>query len=155
VADAPAYRDCVASVARERKYLMTVDGFSLEQTREFLRNIESAGWPCVMATAGQRMIGWCDIMPKTVPGFTHGGTLGMGVLQEWRGQGIGRRLLGECLALGRTAELERIELAVYADNNRAIRLYESMGFVLEGRRSQVRKIDGQSQDELLMAFRYA
>ena len=52
--DAVAYRDCVAAVARERKYLVTVDGFSLQETRTFLQTIEARGWPCAVAIARQR-----------------------------------------------------------------------------------------------------
>lgn len=78
----------------------------------------------------------------------------MGVLKEWRGQGIGRRLISGCLALARPAGLERIELIVYSDNVAAIRLYESAGFIREGRKQQARRIDGICQDELLMALRF-
>ena len=152
--DAAGYCSCVAAVARERKYLVTVDGFSLNETRAFLQGIESAGWPCAVAIAEGSLIGWCDIIPRTAVGFTHVGTLGVGVTRDWRGQGIGRRLIVECLAQARGSGLERIELVVYSDNVRAMHLYESLGFQHEGRRVGARKIDGYYQDELLMALRW-
>ena len=37
---------------------------------------------------------------------------------------------------GETRALERIDLEVRADNGAAIRLYERLGFVLEGRRAK-------------------
>ena len=152
--DAAAYCKCVAAVAQERKYLVTVEGFSLEETRSFLQAIEARGSPCTVATADGVLIGWCDIIPKTARGFTHVGTLGVGLAWEFRGQGIGRRLLIECLSQAREIGLERIELVVYSDNPRAIHLYESLGFLHEGRKVQARKIDGYHQDELLMALRF-
>jgi RimJ/RimL family protein N-acetyltransferase len=47
--------------------------------------------------------------------------------------------------------LHRLELTVMARNTRAIRLYERMGFSVEGRRSECLLIDGQFIDELTMA----
>jgi len=152
--DAAEYCSCVAAVARERKYLVTVDGFSLNETKTFLQGIESAGWPCTVAIADGALIGWCDIIPRTALGFTHVGTLGVGVARDWRCQGIGRRLIVECLAQARQTGLERIELVVYSDNARAVHLYESLGFRHEGRKVGARKIDGYHQDELLMALRW-
>jgi RimJ/RimL family protein N-acetyltransferase len=133
---------------------VTVEGFSLSETRSFLQTIETRGWPCTVAVADDAVIGWCDIIPRPAQGFTHVGTLGAGVAQEWRGQGIGRRLLVDCLAQAREIRLERIELVVYSDNPRAMRLYESLGFQHEGRKVQARKLDGYHQDELLMALRF-
>ncbi|HWG63549.1 MAG TPA: GNAT family protein [Streptosporangiaceae bacterium] len=47
--------------------------------------------------------------------------------------------------------LHRLELSVMAHNDRAIALYERMGFSVEGRRSECLLIDGQFVDELCMA----
>jgi RimJ/RimL family protein N-acetyltransferase len=47
--------------------------------------------------------------------------------------------------------MERIELEVFASNTRAIALYERVGFVREGLKRRVRKIDGRYDDDVLMA----
>jgi RimJ/RimL family protein N-acetyltransferase len=54
------------------------------------------------------------------------------------------------LSASRTCGLERVELAVFADNLRTRRLYERMGFVAEGRRPNRAKFDGLYRDEILM-----
>lgn len=51
----------------------------------------------------------------------------------------------------RALPLHRIELRVYAFNDRAIRCYRSAGFVEEGTRRQVVFLDGQWHDELIMS----
>jgi RimJ/RimL family protein N-acetyltransferase len=150
--DAEAFRESVASVARERRYLVTLDGFPLSETRAFLQRIEKEQMPQLVAVSSGQIVGWCDIVPRQQPGFAHVGVLGLGVVREWRRRGLGRRLIQQCLELARTTHLEKIELDVYSDNPVAIHLYESAGFVQEGCRRKARKIDGTYQDVLIMGL---
>lgn len=48
--------------------------------------------------------------------------------------------------------LHRIELEVYADNHRARRVYEKVGFVVEGVRREAQVRDGVRVDEVLMGM---
>jgi ribosomal protein S18 acetylase RimI-like enzyme len=150
--DAASYCDAVRAVAAEKWYLATVDGYSLEQTREFVKAVVEGSLPQVMAVAGDVVVGFCDIIPNPAQGFTHVGRLGMGVRVEWRRQNIGRRLLDACLSLARDAALEKVELEVYSDNSAAVRLYESFGFSQEGIKERARKFEGRYQDLCMMAL---
>ena len=107
--------------------------------------------PQVLAVVEDQVVGFCDVIPHTAKGFTHVGRLGMGVRCEWRRQGIGHRLLDACLSLARNADIEKIELEVFADNVVAVRLYESFGFVHEGLKVRGRKLENRYQDLKLMA----
>jgi diamine N-acetyltransferase len=51
-----------------------------------------------------------------------------------------------------TLNLHRIQLRVYSKNKRAIRSYEKVGFVLEGRLRQNHYLDGNYIDTLLMGI---
>jgi len=63
----------------------------------------------------------------------HVAYLGMGLHDEFHGQGIGTRLLRELIMIADDwLNLRRIELTVYVDNARAIALYERHGFAIEG-----------------------
>jgi ribosomal protein S18 acetylase RimI-like enzyme len=74
----------------------------------------------------------------------------MGIIPGWRERGIGRRLIEATLAAADAAKFSRVELTVNADNERAIRLYKSHGFVEEGRKRSARFLEGQFQDVLVM-----
>jgi ribosomal protein S18 acetylase RimI-like enzyme len=150
--DAASGCAAVNAVAAEKWYLATIDGFSLDQTRTYLKNIIDGSLPQVFAVVEDEVVGFCDIVPNAAKGFTHVGRLGMGVRFEWRRQGIGRRLLDACLALARSASLEKVELEVFSDNVGAIRLYESVGFTNEGLRVRGRKLENRYQDVKLMAL---
>jgi RimJ/RimL family protein N-acetyltransferase len=150
--DAASACETVNAVAAEKWYLATVDGFSLEQTRTFLRRVIDGSLPQVLAVLGDEVVGFCDILPNPAKGFTHVGRLGMGVRLEWRRQGIGRRMLEACLSLARSAAIEKVELEVFSDNVGAIWLYESIGFSPEGLKVRGRKLENRYQDVKLMAL---
>lgn len=69
-----------------------------------------------------------------------------------QGEGIGRRAVEKLLdhAFG-AVELERVELRVFADNERAIALYESCGFRREGIERAAVLRGGRRRDVLRMA----
>lgn len=54
-------------------------------------------------------------------------------------------------AFGTTA-LHRIELDVIAFNPRALRVYERVGFVIEGRRRDAFSFDGERYDDIIMSI---
>lgn len=145
-------RDAVKAVAAEKRYLATIDGWSLQDTRAFLKHIAEGDLPQATAFAQGTVVGFCDIVAHAAVGFAHVGRLGMGVRIEWRRQGVGRRLLEACLAHAKRVALEKVELEVYSDNLGAIRLYESFGFIREGVRARGRKLEGRYQDVVLMAL---
>lgn len=147
-----SFHKCLDSVARERLYLAFVQAPSLSSTREFvLSNIADDVPQCVAVRDGE-VIGWCDICPKRLEGFTHCGTLGMGVHKDHRRLGIGRRLVAQTINRAREKGLERVELEVLASNTPAIKLYEKVGFVAEGVMKKARKIDGAYDDMVEMAL---
>lgn len=53
--------------------------------------------------------------------------MSMGVVRQWRGRGVGRRLLAALIAAARDAGLPAISLSVESDNH-AHHLYEGFGF---------------------------
>ena len=153
--DAQGHNACIGVVARERRYLGMIDAPPLADSIKFIENILAQDWPLFVAEADGRIVGWCDIGVMSRPGTSHCGVLGMGLLPEWRGKGLGRRLMELALAKAAAIGLERVQLDVYVDNVRAIALYERMGFEREGKRRRARKLDGVYTDILMMARLFA
>ena len=110
----------------------------------------------MVALVDDAVVGWCDITPASFEGMAHVGRLGMGVKAGFRGQGIGKGLLKTALDQAFRQGLERVELEVFRSNDSAVRLYEAHGFLCEGVKVGVRKLDGMADDILLFAtFRNA
>ena len=76
----------------------------------------------------------------------------MGIVPDYRGRGLGLRLINAALAEARKIGFVRIELSVHSDNARAASLYEKVGFVTEGVQRDAVKIDGQYLDTIMMAI---
>jgi len=150
---AESFRAAVDSVARERKYIGLIEAPPIESTHEFLRRILSGGGVQLLAVdPSEIVVGWCDILRNSFEGFRHVGRLGMGLLPEYRGRGLGKLLTTRTIQAARDAGMERIELEVFASNSRAIALYRSLGFVTEGAKRGARKLDGQYDDLIVMAL---
>jgi len=147
---AESFCKALDTVAKERKYLGSTTGFSLDKSIEFVQFIVDNNLSQYYAIENGEVVGWCDIIPKSYEGLTHVGVMGMGILSEYRGRGLGSQLLGKAIDHARMNGLEKVELDVYESNIGAIALYEKFGFVLEGRRIKSRKLDGNYDNILEM-----
>lgn len=149
---AASYRACLDVVARERKYLAQAEALPIERIEEFVRSSVAADAAQFVALDGERVVGWADIFPAWAHAVAHCGQLGMGVHPDYRGQGIGERLLAACIAKARTRGITRIELEARSDNQPAIGLYRKLGFVDEARKRNAMRFDGVYYDAVQMSL---
>ena len=139
-------------VARERRYLSFLEAPPLEAVRAFVLDNIKQGYPELVAVSAGRVVGWCDVVPKPRPIYAHGCVLGMGLLPEFRGQGLGDRLIRQILAAARAFGFNRVELSVRENNAGAIALYKRVGFDIEGLQRNATKVDGVYENVVLMAI---
>ncbi len=144
-------RDAVGAVAEERRYLLAVSAFSMDETRDFVRMLLDGGGIQFVAVSDSRVVGWCDVVQNRFEGTRHGGTLGMGVVREFRQRRIGSELLRRTLDAAKLKGIERVELEVFSSNQGAIELYERSGFLREGCKRRARILDDLETDIVLMA----
>lgn len=79
------------------------------------------------------VVGNLGLVVEPNPRRRHCANFGMGVRDDYQGQGVGSALMTAILDLADNwLNLHRIELTVYTDNVGAIALYEKFGFVTEG-----------------------
>ncbi|RUR19096.1 GNAT family N-acetyltransferase [Legionella sp. km535] len=142
----------VDSVARERQYLAFLEGPPINTTKDFVLQNINGNWPHVIAVIDGKIVGWCDISALDRPVFAHIGSLGIGVLAPFRGQGIGKALLKSALQKAKEKGLTRIELTVREKNISAIALYEQFGFEKEGIHKNGVCIDGKYENHIFMAL---
>jgi len=105
------FRAAVDIVAREKKYLAFLEAPPLEETTKFvLNNIEQKN-PQFVVLSDRDVVGWCDVLRNTQRTvYSHCGTLGIGLLQQFRGRGIGRQLMQTTIDAAWQCGMTRIEL---------------------------------------------
>jgi RimJ/RimL family protein N-acetyltransferase len=152
VEDIAGYWRALDSVARERRFIAFLEGPPMASTEAFVRMAIDKKYSQFVAVVDDDVVGWCDIIPIDREGMRHSGQLGMGVIAQFRGMGIGRGLLRATIDDAWAKGIKRIELEVRSSNAQAIGLYEKAGFILEGRKRRALYLDGGWDDKLVMAM---
>jgi L-phenylalanine/L-methionine N-acetyltransferase len=132
--------------------LLQVPDVPLASRLEFLQRVDPHGCRLV-ALAGGEIIGAAGLhVLQASLRRMHVRSLGLSVRTAWQGRGVGRKLLARLLDWSDNwAGVLRVELHVHADNERAIALYQSMGFVEEGRHRNYALKNGRYVDAFSMA----
>ncbi len=112
----------------------------------------------IVAEIGDKLVGY--IMCKTEFGFSNfkklgfvkkGHVVSVAVLNEHRRKGIGRAIVEESINGVKTKKCDELYLEVRCSNNEAVKLYESMGFIIKQRLKSYYR-DGE--DAYLMAIEF-
>lgn len=124
--------------------------------RELVDLAEPGAGIALVAVVGEEIGGAGVIRRQPRRRIKHVGHIGIGIAPAYQELGLGRALMVGLIDWARAQPnraVTRVDLFVFADNARAIRLYESLGFVEEGRRRRaVRYEDGRETDDLIMGL---
>jgi L-phenylalanine/L-methionine N-acetyltransferase len=92
-----------------------------------------------------------NLFPKS-PRRRHVGYVGLAVHDKWQAKGVGTALMQALIDLAdKWLNLSRLELAVFTDNEAALKLYRKLGFVIEGTHRKFAFRDGEYVDAHAMA----
>ena len=152
LADVKSLRDCIDVVARDAHFLASPEAPPEEVLVGDLRSCAERGSIHLVAKDAQRVVGWAQIERGRGASVAHRGDLGMGVLPDYRGRGIARRLLEQCISIANSTGIHRVELEARSDNRRALELYRSTGFAVESIVKGAMKIDGVYHDAFRMCL---
>lgn len=98
-----------------------------------------------------KVVGNLALHGFTNPRRSHSWHLGIGVHAHYQGAGIGQQLMSAAMKFAdEWLGAKRVELTVYVDNTRAVKLYERQGFVIEGRYQADSFRDGAYVDVYVM-----
>ena len=134
--------------------LMQLPMPSVEMWRKRLAESEEGrdGHLHLVAERGGHVVGSAGLHPSPQLRRRHCAALGISVALQAQGQGVGKVLLQAlCDYADNWAQLLRLELTVFTDNQRAIALYRRCGFVHEGMHRAYALRQGQYADVHAMA----
>ncbi|HDX9590997.1 TPA: GNAT family N-acetyltransferase [Bacillus pseudomycoides] len=147
-----------------RRSIISQNDFFIPTSEEFHVDIEAQrektitnsqqGDVTFVAEDGGRIVGFLVFTRNSMKRLNHTGLFGMGILEDYRNQGVGTKLLSQLIGWAKTQEgIEKICLGVFSTNERAIKVYEKFGFKEEGReKRQIKFEDGRYADNVLMAL---
>lgn len=155
--DAAQLISLLKSVAAEEIYTLTsADEFpsSIAEEISWINfHRENDGNLLIVAEIDTTVVGVCNFASREKKRVQHTGSLAIGIAAEYRNQGIGTALLSILLKWASSyKKLEKVNLAVRSDNERAIFLYQKLGFVQEGiLKRDLKYPSGEYADSILMA----
>ena len=142
--DAVSIANAERSVASQPGVLASRPSEILDSTirSTIKRSLGGAEGKFVVAEEDGRIVGHAVLNPMGLAATKHIVRLTMVVHPGNEGRGLGKRLLTVLLDWAREApSVKRVELNVRVTNERAIRLYRSLGFVEQGRQPQRIRVD--------------
>lgn len=127
--------------------------YTLEQEGEIIRKYtESPNSLFLVAETEDQIIGVLTCEGTRYRAEAHVTCLGISVDQAWRGKGLGSVLMEKALHWAQhEVKLRRVFLYVLARNTGAIKLYERLGFEIEGRLRDDLYRNGQYLDTFVMS----
>ena len=146
--DLEAAFDVFAAVAEERIHIGTeppIDRASrLEKWATTLTNEHEAMF---VAVADGRVVGNASVK------WVGASDLGMAILPEWRGRGVGSGLLEAAISWAEADGSHKMELRVWPHNKAALALYEKFGFEQEGYvKRHYKRRNGELWDCIIMGL---
>jgi len=124
----------------------------IDHEEVLLRHNELESRVFFVATVDDEVVGWVHLDASELEKLAHTAELTVGVLETYRGHGIGSHLLERGLEWAAANGYEKIYDSVPATNEDAIGFLESHGWEVEAVRSDHYKIDGEYVDEVMLAL---
>jgi L-phenylalanine/L-methionine N-acetyltransferase len=150
--DAEAVLACMSHPAVARGLLQLPHG-SVEFWRKRIADMPHGGADIMLvAERGGAVVGNAGFNAFPQQRRRHAVSMGISVLPEAQGQGVGSALMTALLDYAdHWAHILRVELSVFTDNTAAIALYKKFGFVHEGTSRAYALRDGHYADVHFMA----
>ena len=149
VEDAGALAAAMKVVVDEGRWLATQSDRTVEDLTEMFRSGIEDGHILLVLEEEGRVLASVGVHPTGIEGVHN---LGMWLLPEVRERGWGRRLAEAALREADARGIRKVELEVFPDNGRALALYASSRFEIEGvRRDHYPRLDGSIHSAVIMA----
>lgn len=155
--DIPSLLELLRKVAGETEYLMRypeeAEEYTQEMEQEFIEHVNAdAHNAMVLCVLDGQVVGSCSISTSPRIKLRHRAGIGISVLQDFWGQGIGTALMETVIEAARENPfLLQIELEFLEGNARARQLYEKLGFrIVSVHPNAIQLKDGTLHHEYLM-----
>jgi len=124
---------------------------TLEQEAKFIKMATDSPNACfLIALDGDLIICSAGFHGNSLKRVNHRVSLGISVLEDYQGLGLGRFVMEALIARALELKKTKMDLEVRIDNLSAIHLYDSLGFIEEGKIKRGFFVDEKYVDLLVM-----
>ncbi|GAB3027045.1 bifunctional helix-turn-helix transcriptional regulator/GNAT family N-acetyltransferase [Natronobiforma cellulositropha] len=143
----------IRQVVDERTYIVAESvADEVDHQDALLRHNEFESRMFFVATVADEVVGWVHLHAPELDKLAHTAELTVGVIEEYRGRGIGSHLLARGLEWAGANGYEKVYQSVPSTNEEAIVFLEDHGWEIEAVREGHYKLDGAYVDEVMMAI---
>jgi RimJ/RimL family protein N-acetyltransferase len=125
---------------------------SVEQQRRMIERIQMQESAVILGAENDgRLIGYMMAIGGSARRTRHSAYLVIGILEDFRGQGVGTSLFQTMEKWADKHRISRLELTAVTQNTAGIALYQKSGFEIEGTKRNSLIINGEFHDEYYMS----
>lgn len=153
--DAAALLEYLRITAEETDFLLRYPEectMTLEQEEAYLRrSLQDPNTVMILCEVNGKIAGNCNLARHNKLKTRHRASIGIALMSEFWGLGIGTAMFEEMIRIGKELGIEQLELEVFEDNHRAMALYKKMGFQIAAEHPRaIKRKDGTYVNEYLM-----
>jgi len=153
--DAHSFLDLCKQLDRETKFMLLEPDERLttsSEQKEQIKEILSADNQTIfIAESAGRLVGYLEVSGEKYRRNRHSAHVVIGILQTFTGQELATSLFSELETWVHVHDVHRLELTVMCHNEKAVRLYQKVGFEIEGTKRRSLCVNGTYIDEYYMA----
>ena len=137
IEDAEALMAQMKIIDCETKFLAREPGefdLTLEQEQAFIRrSIDDENSLFIIGQVADEIVANCSVgLISSRKRYRHRAALGIGIKKAYWHKGIGKKMIQTCIDWCKEKGVEQLELEVVTENERALALYQSLGFQIYG-----------------------
>lgn len=142
----------IRSVIYDRTYIVaeSIAGV-VDHEKLLLRHDSVESRIFFVATVNDDVVGWVHLNAPELEKLSHTAELTVGVIEEYRGHGMGSHLLQRGLEWAKSEGYEKVYSSVPSTNEEAIAFLRDRGWETEAVREKHYKLGGEYIDEVMMA----
>lgn len=121
---------------------------NFNQQRKIIEGIlEADNSTMFVAEVDDRLVGFIAAIGSNLKRIQHRATIVIGVEESFQGKGIATNLFEHLFNWAKKTGIKRLDLTVMKENYKAHRLYQKLGFILEGEKVHSLMINGEPRNE--------
>ena len=155
IEDAGNLLDLIKEVENQSSFMLMEAGerkTTATQQKDFLERMNQQDNSTIfVAEINSELIGYLIAIGGSVQRTKHSAYIVVGVLENYRGKGIGTELFDSLIKWASKHNISRLELTTVTENKAGLALYKRNGFEIEGTKRNSLIIDGKFYDEYYMS----